>query len=368
MSYIGLLNEESSSSNSSFVASTDYLTVGRAFTNYGVMTQLDNATFSGATGITTTALTSSGAVSGSQIQISGEALSTDNIPVGSSNTNKYYSSTLAQADAKIAISSTDSTEIDFTYTAGNITAILKDNTIDISRLKTSQISTANTANTLVLRDVYGNFSTGSITTAGITNNTMPIINNSTLTQIGAMKLGSAGTNAGSLNVYNTTNTDYLQIATTANMSTISTNGTGVRQLALVAQSTNIYNALVTAPISVRDANLSSIYIALNATGINLTYGLNYQINGIEYLATKSTTNLIEGTNLYYSVARFLSQFALMNTGNLTEGTNLYYTDLRFDNRLTTKTTNDLIQGTTNKYYATSLFNLDLATKTTNDII
>ena len=57
MSYIGLLNEESSSSNSSFVASTDYLTVGRAFTNYGLMTQLDNATFSGATGITTTALT-----------------------------------------------------------------------------------------------------------------------------------------------------------------------------------------------------------------------------------------------------------------------------------------------------------------------
>jgi len=139
-----------------------------------------------------------------------------------------------------------------------------------------------------------------------------------------MKLGSAGTNAGSLNVYNTTNTDYLQIATTANMSTISTNGTGVRQLALVAQSTNIYNALVTAPISVRDANLSSIYIALNATGINLTYGLNYQINGIEYLATKSTTNLIEGTNLYY-------------------------TDSRFDTRFNAKTTNDLIQGTTNKY-------------------
>ena len=65
-------------------------------------------------------------------------------------------------------------------------------------------------------------------------------------------------------------------------------------------------------------------MVLNATGINLTSGLNYQINGIEYLATKSTTNLIEGTNLYY-------------------------TDLRFDNRLSTKTTNDLAQGTTNKY-------------------
>ena len=88
---------------------------------------------------------------------------------------------------------------------------------------------------------------------------MPITNNSTFTQIGAMKLGSAGTNLGSLYFYNATNTDYLQIATTANMSTISTNGTGVRQLAVVAQSSNIYNSLVTAPISVRDANLSSIY-------------------------------------------------------------------------------------------------------------
>ena len=78
-------------------------------------------------------------------------------------TNKYYSSILAQADAKIAISSTDSTEIDFTYSAGNITAILKNNTIDISRLKTTQIDTANTVNTLIKRDASGNFSAGTIT-------------------------------------------------------------------------------------------------------------------------------------------------------------------------------------------------------------
>ena len=70
-------------------------------------------------------------------------------------TNKYYSSVLAQADAKTAISSTDSTEIDFTYSAGNITASLKNNTIDISRLKTAQIDTANTANSLVKRDTNG---------------------------------------------------------------------------------------------------------------------------------------------------------------------------------------------------------------------
>jgi hypothetical protein len=39
-------------------------------------------------------------------------------------TNKWYSSTLAQADAKIAISSRDSTEIDFTYTSGNRTVLV----------------------------------------------------------------------------------------------------------------------------------------------------------------------------------------------------------------------------------------------------
>ena len=78
-------------------------------------------------------------------------------------TNKYYSSTLAQADAKIAISSTDSTEIDFTYTTGNITAILKDNTIDISRIKTAQIDTANTLSTLVKRyPTTGGFNAGQV--------------------------------------------------------------------------------------------------------------------------------------------------------------------------------------------------------------
>ena len=295
MSYISLLNEGQAGSNSSFVAATDFLTVGRALTNYGVLTQLDDATFSGANGINTTSLISSGNVSGSQLQIAGQQLNADMIPDGT--TNKFYTSEKAQTDAKLAISSTDSTEVDFTYTAGNITASLKDNSIDISRIKTAQIDTANTANTLVKRDATGNFSTGTITTTGITNNTTPITNNSTLTQIGAMILGSAGTNTGSLNFYNSTNTDYLQITT----SSISTYGTGARQLNIVAQATNIYNALNTGAITVRDGSLANIYMYLNSTGINLIPGLTYKINNVEYLATKTTDNLTEGTtNKYYS--------------------------------------------------------------------
>jgi len=56
-----------------------------------------------------------------------------------------------------------------------------------------------------------------------------------------------------------------------------------------------------------------------------------------------------------------------STSDLAEGTNLYYTDSRFDTRFATKDTDDLTQGTTNKYYATSLFNTDFATKTTSDL-
>ena len=46
------------------------------------------------------------------------------------------------------------------------------------------------------------------------------------------------------------------------------------------------------------------------------------------LATKSTSNLSEGTNLYYTDARFDTRFGTKTTANLTENTNLYYTDAR----------------------------------------
>ena len=44
-----------------------------------------------------------------------------------------------------------------------------------------------------------------------------------------------------------------------------------------------------------------------------------------------------------------ASFSGKTTSDLSEGTNLYYTDVRFDNRLTTKNTDDLAEGATNKY-------------------
>ena len=48
----------------------------------------------------------------------------------------------------------------------------------------------------------------------------------------------------------------------------------------------------------------------------------------------STTNIVEGTNLYYTQGRFDTAFAAKSTTNLAEGTNLYYTDARVGTYLT----------------------------------
>ena len=68
---------------------------------------------------------------------------------------------------------------------------------------------------------------------------------------------------------------------------------------------------------------------------------------------KSTTDLSEGSNLYYTTTRADSAFddrlLTKTTDNLTEGTNLYYTQGRFDAAFTAKSTTDLSEGT-NLYY------------------
>ncbi len=50
--------------------------------------------------------------------------------------------------------------------------------------------------------------------------------------------------------------------------------------------------------------------------------------GDKTFQTLDTTVVVEGTNLYYTQARFDSAFSAKSTTNLAEGTNLYYTDTR----------------------------------------
>jgi hypothetical protein len=99
------------------------------------------------------------------------------------------------------------------------------------------------------------------------------------------------------------------------------------------------------------------------------------------LGTKDTDDVSEGSsNLYYTTARFNSAFSGKSTSDLSEGSNLYYTSARansdFDTRIATKDTGDLAEGS-NLYYTDARAdarvnlqtgsNLNLSSKSTSDL-
>jgi len=103
---------------------------------------------------------------------------------------------------------------------------------------------------------------------------------------------------------------------------------------------------------------------------NLTEGSNLYYTDARFdsrLSTKSTSNLTEGSNLYWTNARFDTRLGLKTTSDLSEGSNLYYTDERFDTRFGTKTTDNLTEGSTKLYYSSSRFNADFNNKNTDNL-
>ena len=86
------------------------------------------------------------------------------------------------------------------------------------------------------------------------------------------------------------------------------------------------------------------------------------------LGTKTTDNLSEGSsNLYYTDARWDTRLGTKDTGDLAEGSNLYYTDARWDTRLSAKTTDDVSEGSSNLYYTDARWDTRLGTKDTGDL-
>lgn len=68
-----------------------------------------------------------------------------------------------------------------------------------------------------------------------------------------------------------------------------------------------------------------------------------------------TDNITEGAvNFYYTSGRFDTSFSTKTTSDLSEGSNLYWTTARgeamFDAKISTTTTDDLTEGSTNLYY------------------
>ena len=123
----------------------------------------------------------------------------------------------------------------------------------------------------------------------------------------------------------------------------------------LAEGTNLYftNTRVYTKVKaslIAGSNTSITFDDINQTITIASQGNVQSVNGETGEVVLDTDDIAEGlTNVYYTDARFDTRLATKSTDDLTEGTNLYYTDSRFDSRLATKTTDDLTEGT-NQYY------------------
>ena len=164
-------------------------------------------------------------------------------------------------------------------------------------------------------------STGDTTIAG----TLSVSGTSTFTGSIAANGGITGEHTG-----NSTTATTLQTARTIG---ISGDGTGT------ATSFN-GSANITIPFTLANSGVTAgtyTRVTVDAKG-RVTTGAN-----------ASTSDISEGTNLYYTQGRFDTAFGSKTTSNLTEGTNLYYTQGRFDTAFAAKSTSNLTEGT-NLYY------------------
>jgi hypothetical protein len=131
---------------------------------------------------------------------------------------------------------------------------------------------------------------------------------------------------------------------------LTANRTWTLTTANISEVTNLYytDARARAAISVTGSGSYN-----SSTGVITVTGGVTSVNTLTGAVTLTTTNIAEGTNLYYTQARFDTAFGNKSTTNLAEGTNLYYTSARanadFDTRLGTKSTTNLAEGT-NLYY------------------
>jgi len=80
----------------------------------------------------------------------------------------------------------------------------------------------------------------------------------------------------------------------------------------------------------------------------------------------STSEVAEGSRLYYTEERVDDNIALKSTTDIAEGTNLYYTEDRVDTNIALKTTTDIAEGE-NLYYTEDRVDANIALKTTTDI-
>ena len=280
---------------------------------------------------------------------------TDNIIEGT--TNLYYTSARANNvfDAQLGNKTTDN------LTQGIHNKYIIDNVYNNSLAITGTLTASNI---MVLgSNVLLNTSTYNTEKLEVINNgTGPTLN---VIQNGAQDIAYFYNNSSiALSIINGGN---VGIKTLAPLYALDINGTA--RASLFIGSGNLLTSV----------NLQDRTTSLLVEGSNLYYTQTRVDTSFDNrLSTKSTTELSEGSNLYYTQSRvdssFDSRLSTKSTTQLLEGSNLYYTqsraDTSFDNRLSTKSTTELSEGS-NLYYTQSRvdtsFDNRLSTKSTTEL-
>ena len=116
-----------------------------------------------------------------------------------------------------------------------------------------------------------------------------------------------------------------------------------------------------------DAGAARTALGLGTAALSADTAFLQTANNLSDLANAGTarTNLGLGTAALSDAADFLASNA--TTTNVAEGTNLYYTDARFDTRFGTKSTDDINEGTSNLYYTDGRADARIAAASVGDL-
>ena len=127
----------------------------------------------------------------------------------------------------------------------------------------------------------------------------------------------------------------------------------------LAEGTNLYytNARVRAAITVNDTGGDGSLSLNSGTGVITYTGPS---------AAETRAHISATGNIDYNSSTGVISESLF-TQDVTEGTNLYYTDGRFDTRLATKTTDNLTEGSSNLYFTNARANSVIGTNTTDNL-
>jgi len=325
------------------------------------------------------------------------------------NTNLYFTDARARASISatgdISYNSTTGV-ISFTAGAGVTSVNTQTGTVvldtdDISEGTANQYFTTARARTSISAsgDIAYNSTTGVISfTAG----SSPVT--SVNTQTGAVVLDSDDIAEGSTNIYFTNaRADArvnLQTGANLDLSSKSTSdlseGTnlyytdsrfdtrlGTKSTSDLSEGSNLYHTTE----RVQDVVAGQFVTNGSHTGISFVYddAGDGAIDATVSLSSFSTSDLSEGTNLYYTDSRFDTRLGTKSTSNLSEGSNLYYTDARARASIsedstqlsynsttgvlsyTQGNTDTVSEGSTNLYYTDARFDTRLGTKSTSDL-